>query len=223
MKRRYELKERARRQAETRQRIVDAAVELHTSVGPARTTISAIAERAGVERHTVYAHFPDEPTLFRACSTHWRANTHDRSCDGGSSSTFRSSDSAGCSPTCTPGTRRSSPISRSSRRDAPLVPAHAEVMAETDRGHESARRRPCARLAATEARARLDRPRARVRDLALARSPSGPLAQAGGRRDAALRAGRLAVLRQGDRAEPGHRLDTPVAMQCNPRWSPRTF
>ena len=71
MNRRYELKERARRQAQTRQRIVEAAAELHTSVGPARTTISGIAERAGVERHTVYAHFPDELTLFRACSQHW--------------------------------------------------------------------------------------------------------------------------------------------------------
>ena len=72
MKRRYELKERARRQAETRQRIVEAAVDLHTSRGPARTSVSAIADRAGVERHTVYAHFPDERALFRACSTHWR-------------------------------------------------------------------------------------------------------------------------------------------------------
>jgi AcrR family transcriptional regulator len=73
MKRTYELKERARRQAETRRRIVDAAVELHTTEGPARTTVSAIADRAGVERHTVYAHFPDERALFDACSTHWRA------------------------------------------------------------------------------------------------------------------------------------------------------
>jgi AcrR family transcriptional regulator len=73
MNRRYELKERARSQARTRQRIVEAAVALHTSVGPARTTISGIAERAGVERHTVYAHFPDEPSLFRACSEHWTA------------------------------------------------------------------------------------------------------------------------------------------------------
>ncbi len=73
MKRRYELKERARRQAETRERIVEAAVELHTSVGPARTTISAIAQRAKVERHTVYAHFADERTLFAACSAHWAA------------------------------------------------------------------------------------------------------------------------------------------------------
>lgn len=73
MKRRYELKERARRQAETRQRIVEAAVALHTSVGPAQTTISAIATRSGVERHTVYAHFPDDRSLFQACSAHWQA------------------------------------------------------------------------------------------------------------------------------------------------------
>ena len=73
MKRKYELKERARRQAETRQRIVEAAVDLHTSVGPARTTVSAIAQRAGVERHTVYAHFADERRLFEACTSHWEA------------------------------------------------------------------------------------------------------------------------------------------------------
>jgi AcrR family transcriptional regulator len=73
MNRKYELKERAKRQAQTRQRIVEAAVELHTSVGPAQTTISGIAQRAGVERHTVYAHFPDERSLFRACSQHWDA------------------------------------------------------------------------------------------------------------------------------------------------------
>jgi AcrR family transcriptional regulator len=72
VKRKYELKQRAQRQAETRQRIVEAAVALHTSVGPARTTISGIAEQAGVERHTVYAHFTDEVKLFRACSAHWR-------------------------------------------------------------------------------------------------------------------------------------------------------
>jgi AcrR family transcriptional regulator len=72
MARKYELRRRAERRAETRRRIVDAAVDLHTSVGPARTSIRAIAERAGVQRHTVYAHFPDEATLFRACSGHWR-------------------------------------------------------------------------------------------------------------------------------------------------------
>ena len=72
MKRKYELKRRAERQAETRQRIVEAAVGLHAGIGPAKTTISAVAERAGVQRHTVYAHFPDDASLLRACSTHWR-------------------------------------------------------------------------------------------------------------------------------------------------------
>ena len=73
MTRKYELKERARRREQTRQRIVEAAVELHTTLGPARTSIKAIAERAGVERHTVYAHFADDRALFRACSAHWEA------------------------------------------------------------------------------------------------------------------------------------------------------
>lgn len=73
MKRKYELKKRAERRAETRERIVEAAVRLHTSIGPAATTISAIAKEAGVQRHTVYAHFPDEDTLFSACSAHWIA------------------------------------------------------------------------------------------------------------------------------------------------------
>ena len=71
MKRKYELKRRAERLAETRRRIVEATVDLHRTVGPARTTISAIAERAGVQRHTVYAHFADESELFDACSSHW--------------------------------------------------------------------------------------------------------------------------------------------------------
>lgn len=66
----YELKRRAERQEATRQRIVDAAVELHSTLGPSRTTVQAIAEKAGVTRPTVYAHFPDERSLFRACSGH---------------------------------------------------------------------------------------------------------------------------------------------------------
>lgn len=71
MKRKYELKQRAEHQAETRNRIVEATVGLHTSIGPARTTISEIAERAGVQRNTVYAHFPDQQALLDACSAHW--------------------------------------------------------------------------------------------------------------------------------------------------------
>jgi AcrR family transcriptional regulator len=67
----YHKKRRAEQEAETRQRIVEAMVALHREVGPARTTISAIAERAGVERLTVYRHFPDERSMFQACTTHY--------------------------------------------------------------------------------------------------------------------------------------------------------
>jgi len=67
-KRGYRLGKRAFKQEETRRRIVAAAVDLHSSVGPALTTVSQIAERAGVQRHTYYAHFPDERSLFLACS-----------------------------------------------------------------------------------------------------------------------------------------------------------
>ena len=74
MARKYELRERARSQEETRRRIVHATVGLHGSVGPARTTISAIAERAGVQRLTVYRHFPDERSLYQACGGQWRAD-----------------------------------------------------------------------------------------------------------------------------------------------------
>lgn len=68
MTRTYTLKRRAEKQADTRLRIVEAAVELHGSVGPALTTFSMVAERAGVQRHTLYAHFPDERSLLLACS-----------------------------------------------------------------------------------------------------------------------------------------------------------
>jgi AcrR family transcriptional regulator len=69
----YTLKRRAEQQEETRRRIVEAIVELHKTIGPVKTTITAIAEGAGVERLTVYRHFPNEVELFRACSDHWRA------------------------------------------------------------------------------------------------------------------------------------------------------
>lgn len=73
MPRKYQLKVRARRQEETRRRIVDAALELHRTVGPARTAISAIAKRAGVQRHTFYRYFPDEMSVLKACTERYRA------------------------------------------------------------------------------------------------------------------------------------------------------
>jgi AcrR family transcriptional regulator len=72
MPRKYQLKARAKRQEETRRRIVEAAIDLHRTVGPARTAISAVAERAGVQRHTLYRYFRDEGSLLKACSEHYR-------------------------------------------------------------------------------------------------------------------------------------------------------
>jgi AcrR family transcriptional regulator len=72
-RRKYELKKRAREMAETHRRITEAAIELHGTVGPSRTTMSAVAKRAGVERRTLYRHFPTEADLFEACSTHYFA------------------------------------------------------------------------------------------------------------------------------------------------------
>lgn len=72
-KRKYEKKRRAEAEAQTRRRITESAVELHGSLGPARTSMKAVAEHAGVPRSTVYRHFPDEEALFGACSAHWGA------------------------------------------------------------------------------------------------------------------------------------------------------
>lgn len=67
------MRKRAEQVAETRQRIVDATVRLHGTLGPSGTTISAIAEEADVTRVTVYRHFPDEAELFAACSARWHS------------------------------------------------------------------------------------------------------------------------------------------------------
>lgn len=70
-KRPYKMKRRAELEEQTRQRITESAVALHGTLGPARTSVSAVAEHAGVRRSTVYRHFPDEEALFGACSAHW--------------------------------------------------------------------------------------------------------------------------------------------------------
>lgn len=72
-KRPYRMKKRAEAEEATRRRITESAVHLHGTVGPAHTTISALAEHAGVRRSTVYRHFPDEASLFAACTAHWMA------------------------------------------------------------------------------------------------------------------------------------------------------
>ena len=73
--RKYEKKRRAEQESETRRRIVEAVFALHGEIGPARTTIKAIAQRAGVERLTVYRHFADDGAIFAACAAHFRSET----------------------------------------------------------------------------------------------------------------------------------------------------
>lgn len=70
-KRPYRMRRRAESQDETRRRILEAVMQLHEEVGPKATSISAVAERAGVQRLTVYRHFPDEEALIGACSGEW--------------------------------------------------------------------------------------------------------------------------------------------------------
>lgn len=69
----YRMRKRAEQADDTRRRIVEATVDLHGRVGPAATTVAAIADQAGVTRPTVYRHFPDDEALFAACSAHWLA------------------------------------------------------------------------------------------------------------------------------------------------------
>src|SRR3954452_17664221 len=70
-RRQYRKQQRAADEERTRRRITEATVALHETVGPLHTTVKAVADRAGVQRATVYRHFPDEGALFAACSAHW--------------------------------------------------------------------------------------------------------------------------------------------------------
>jgi AcrR family transcriptional regulator len=69
----YTKRRRAESEAQTRLRITESAVHLHGTLGPARTSMSAVAEHAGVQRSTLYRHFPDDAALLEACSAHWVA------------------------------------------------------------------------------------------------------------------------------------------------------
>src|SRR3954464_6331017 len=72
-KRPYRMKERARRQEQTRRRIAAATAALHAEVGPARTPTPDIPRRAGVQRPPVYSNSPRESDLFAACQAHFLA------------------------------------------------------------------------------------------------------------------------------------------------------
>jgi AcrR family transcriptional regulator len=130
MSRKYELKQRAAKQEQTRQRIVEAAVELHETLGPARTTLSAIAERAGVQRLTLYRHFPDDEAVFRACTAHWYAQ-HPPPDPSGWVSVAEPYDRLRLALTeLYAFYRRGEPMLAIGWRDLPHVPALARVVAE---------------------------------------------------------------------------------------------
>ena len=102
MPRTYRLKRRAEQQNETRERIVEAAIELHTTLGPARTSIVAIAERAGVERPTVYRHFPTTEALLRRAPAITGHSTRRRIRSRGCKSAIRQSGCGAGSASSTP-------------------------------------------------------------------------------------------------------------------------
>src|SRR3954470_10437975 len=137
--RKYKKKRRAEQESETRRRIVEAVYALHGEIGPARTTIKAIAERAGVERLTVYRHFADEGEIFAACNAHFQAQTPPP-------------DPAEWAGVTNPAARlrialgafygyyrRAEDMLGNARRDAPELPALASVLAPFDRFLEAVR------------------------------------------------------------------------------------
>ena len=124
-KRPYRMKRRAELEEQTRLRITESAVALHEELGPAHTSISAIAERAGVRRSTVYRHFPDEETLFAACSSHWRAENPPPDPSAWSSLEDPEERTRAALDAIYAFYRRTEPMYVSLLRDEPLVPAVA--------------------------------------------------------------------------------------------------
>ncbi len=128
-KRKYNMGRRRDRINETRARIVKATIALHEEIGGARTTISAIAERAGVERLTVYRHFPDETALFHACTSHWLTLNAPPSPEDWSEITDPEERTRTALETFASYYRATAPMWGSSYRDLDDVPALAEPMA----------------------------------------------------------------------------------------------
>jgi AcrR family transcriptional regulator len=126
----YRKRRRAEQERQTRERITEAAVRLHGTLGPARTTVSGVAKEAGVQRATVYRHFPDEVSLFAACSAHyWASNPMP---DPGAWSSISDSEARlrHALGEIYAFFRRTEGMLEKTSRDAPLVEAMARPVAE---------------------------------------------------------------------------------------------
>jgi AcrR family transcriptional regulator len=128
-KRRYEMKARAAQQDETRRRITESAVELHGTVGPSKTSFSALAEHAGVRRSTLYRHFPDEASLFAACNAHWLAANPPPDVDGWRSVKEPDARLRTALRELYAFYRRTEPMLANLLRDEPVMPVVAELFA----------------------------------------------------------------------------------------------
>jgi AcrR family transcriptional regulator len=137
--RKYQLRRRAEQQSETRQRIVEAVVALHRELGPAQTTIKAIAERAGVERLTVYRHFADEGALFAACDAHFKTETPPPDPAGWTDITDPAARLHAALLAFYGYYRRGEAMLAHAQRDAPQLPALAAVLAPARRFVEAVR------------------------------------------------------------------------------------
>jgi AcrR family transcriptional regulator len=130
-KRGYRLKERAERQAQTRQRIVEATVGLHEEVGPAATTVAEIARRAGVSRLTVYTHFPTDGDLFGACQQQFLADHPLPDLTAALTLAQPDQRTRGVLALLYPSFRRQAPMSAKVLRDRAALPALDALLART--------------------------------------------------------------------------------------------
>jgi AcrR family transcriptional regulator len=130
-RRRYELKERARKQAETRRRIVDALVGLHETVGASRATVGEVAKRAGVNRMTVYNHFATEADMVAACTSHWIEQHPPPDVDAWRAVRDPGERLSLALPEMYAYYRETQAMWATAYRDAPLVPALGAIMEET--------------------------------------------------------------------------------------------
>lgn len=135
----YRKRRRAEAEQRTRLRITEAAVKLHGTVGPARTTVSAVAQEAGVQRATVYRHFPTEENLFEACSSHWLEQNPLPDIGGWAAVADPDERLERGLAELYAWYRQTEGMLERTSRDAPLVPAMSRPMAEFSAGIDAAR------------------------------------------------------------------------------------